>query len=104
MAAKDGPEIPVAGRRVWGIFLDLNRTRGGGMGPAPISYGEIEAWSLMRREPVRPFELDVIRALDEAFLKECAERVQDPNKPAVSSRPLSPQLFDALFGGVKSGR
>lgn len=59
---EDGPEIPMAGRRVWGIFLELNATRGAGMAPNPISFSEIEAYSRMRREPVRPFEVTMLRA------------------------------------------
>ena len=45
--------MPIAGRRVWGIFLELNATGGAGMAPNPISFSEIETWSRMRREPVR---------------------------------------------------
>lgn len=112
------PEVPPAGQRVWGIFLDLNATRGSnGFGPLPIAYSEIAAWSSLR-EPVRPFELDIIRALDEAMLKAATERAQDtgPSTLAadlkrmaarnVSTRKLTPGLFDAIFSGGKrkSGR
>jgi hypothetical protein len=41
----------------------------------------------MRREPVRPFELDMLRALDRAYL----EAAREPEKPAeqkVSARPF----------------
>jgi hypothetical protein len=109
------PEVPPAGQRVWGIFLDLNATRGSsGFGPLPIAYSEIESWSRLRREPVRSFELDIIRALDEAMLKAAdAERTQDPGPSTlsadlkrmaaqnVSTRKLTPELFDAIFAGGK---
>jgi hypothetical protein len=36
--AEDGQEIPMAGRRLWAIFTDLNATRASGMEPSPISY------------------------------------------------------------------
>jgi hypothetical protein len=94
---EDGPEVPIAGRRVWSIFLELNATRASGMGPSPISYGEIEAWSRLRREPVRPFEVTMLRALDRAYL-EAARADKDP-APKISKRPFSLKLFDALFGG-----
>lgn len=95
------PEVPPAGQRVWGIFLDLNATRGSnGFGPLPIAYSEIEAWSRLRREPVRPFEIDIIRALDEAMLK-AADAVANPDKPKVSERKVTPALFVALFGDGK---
>jgi hypothetical protein len=54
---------------VWGIFLELNATRTVGMAPNPISYAEIETYSRMRREPVRPFEVTILRALDAAYLE-----------------------------------
>ncbi|MDA9530330.1 hypothetical protein ACM42_18235 [Bradyrhizobium sp. CCBAU 25338] len=94
---EDGPEVPMAGRRVWSVFLDLTATRSVGMGPAPISFGEIEAWSRLNREPIRPFELTMLRALDAAFLKAAAERSEEGDKPAVSARPFSIELFDAWF-------
>jgi hypothetical protein len=39
---EDGPEVPIAGRRVWSIFLELDATRTVGMAADPISFGEIE--------------------------------------------------------------
>lgn len=91
-----GPSVPIAGRRVWSIFLDLNAARSVGFGPNPITYSEIEAWSRVRLEPVRPWELDIIRALDRAFLKASGEGGQ---KQEQSVRKMSPALFDAVFGG-----
>jgi len=60
----------------------------------PISNFEIEAWSRMQREPVRGFELDMLRALAGAYLE--AARGPDPAAPKMSARPFS--LFDAWFG------
>lgn len=96
---EDGPEVPMAGRRVWSVFLDLSATRGStGFGPAPITFGEIEAWSRLNREPIRPFELTMLRAMDAAFLKAAADRSDEPERPKVSARPFSMELFDAWFG------
>jgi hypothetical protein len=64
---EDGSEVPIAGRRVWSIFLELNATRTVGMAVNPI--GEIESWSRLRREPVRPFEVTMLRAPDAAYLR-----------------------------------
>lgn len=89
----DGPEIPWAGRRVWGLFVELNATRTPGMSTNPISYLEIESWSRMRREPVRPFELDMLRTLDAAYLKP-AEVVQEA-KPAPSFKAIAAVLRSA---------
>jgi len=93
--SEDGPEVPVAEQRVWSIFLELNATRTVGMAVNPISFGEIEAWSRLRREPVRPFELTMLRALDAAYL----EAAREPEPAKVSARPFSFELFDAMFDG-----
>lgn len=95
----DAPEMPAAGLRVWGIFLHLHATRGSnGFGANPISYQDIEAWSRLRREPVRPFELDIIRALDATWLEVAAIMAKEPDRPKVSSEKVTPQLFKRLFG------
>lgn len=55
--------------RLWGIFLALNAGRAAGMnGTNPISAVEMETWSRLHREPIRPFELDIIKALDRGML------------------------------------
>lgn len=87
----DGPDVPIAGQRVWSIFLELNRARTGGMGPNPIATGEIEAWSRMRREPVRPFEMTMLRAPGKMRRRPLGAAV-------TSARPMSVDLFDAVFG------
>lgn len=97
--SEDGPELPMAGRRAWDIFIQLSGARGStGSGPAPIAFSEIESWSRLRREPVRSFELDMLRALDSAFLRAASERAGKADEPQVSSRKLTPALFDAVFG------
>src|SRR6185312_3211151 len=54
-----GPEIPWAGQRFWQMFTALNKARGSaGFGPLPISYMEVEAYSRLAREPVRPVRID----------------------------------------------
>lgn len=97
----DGPEVPWAGRRIWSIFLDLNAARGSnGWGPNPVTHHEIEAWAWLRREPVRPWELDILRAMDAAYLEHATQHASKGQQTASqqsSSRPMSPALFDAVF-------
>lgn len=55
----------------------------------------------MRRQPVRPFEVDMVRALNAAYM-EAARAGQDGQAPpaaVVSSRPMTMELFDTLFWG-----
>jgi hypothetical protein len=90
----DGPEIPYAGLRVWGLFLRLHEQRGAAFGPCPISYTDMLSLARISGEAIRPWEAEIIRALDRAYL----EAVNKAEKPAeVSSRPMSVALFDAVF-------
>jgi hypothetical protein len=70
-----------------------------GLSRLPISLGGIEASSRLRREPVRPFALTMLRALDVAYLE--AARADKGPEPAakVSARPFSLALFDTWFPG-----
>lgn len=90
----DGPAIPYAGLRVWGLFLRLHEQRGAAFGPCPISYADMLALARISGEAIRPWEAEIIRALDRAYL-EAANRKEGSNE--VSSRPMSPALFDSVF-------
>jgi hypothetical protein len=57
------------------------------MAPTPISYGEIETRSRLRREPVRGFENDMLHALDAAYLEAVRAKQDEPNKPVVGAQP-----------------
>jgi hypothetical protein len=50
---------------------------------------------------VRPFELDILRALGAAF--PAAERKEEVDRPppVVSERPLTPALFKAVVMGQR---
>lgn len=95
----DGPEVPWSGTRIWGLFLRLHEGRGGGdFGPAPISYKAMEAFSAITGEPLRPWEVEIIRALDREWMKATAAASKTGTATEhVSSRPMSPALFDAMF-------
>lgn len=112
----DGPEVPWAGRRIWAIFIALNATRGsGGFGPLPISNLEIEAYARLNRETLRPWEREILRAMDVAYMQAVMNRGEpeqnggdnggsslfaDLKRMArnnVNKRPMTPQLFDAVF-------
>jgi hypothetical protein len=41
----------------------------------------MQAWSTMMREPTRPWEVAIIRALDGVFLKAAAERRRKASLP-----------------------
>lgn len=98
----DGPPIPWPGKRIWSIFLALNAARGSnGWGPNPITFQEIEAWSRLNREPVRPWELSILAAMDAAYMESANQRADKGQQSASqphSSAAIGPALFDAVFG------
>lgn len=59
-------------------------------------------WASMTSTTVRPAEWRILRAIDRAWLIACNEqaerdRIADANPNTVSERPMSPELWDAIF-------
>ena len=85
-------------------FRELNATRTWhNVGPNPISFAEIHAWSLANRWPLEPRHVSAIRTLDDAWLEHFFSRrskVQSGGKVLAprSDHAVSPALFDVLFG------
>lgn len=57
-------EFPDVLYDLWHWFLDLNAARGGGMGPAPITYLDLNAYASLHRLRFEGWELAAIRRLD----------------------------------------
>lgn len=58
---------------LWAWFIELRAASGSnGFGPNPVSHTEIASWAMLRRLPISPWEVGVIRRLDAAFREECA--------------------------------
>lgn len=96
-----GPEAPWASRRVWSVFLELNASRtGNGFGPNPISSAEIESYARIRREPIRSWELTILRALDAVYLKAAREMTRPATKPAPP--PTPPVTSDSIFAAFRA--
>lgn len=69
------PPIPTELRYLWSTFLSLSRARGNnGFGPNPLSFTEIEAWCRLMHIRLDPWEVDTLRAIDDAFLEVAAEQ------------------------------
>ncbi len=70
-----GPPLPPAGAYLWTWFNELNLARpSGGMGVAAITYPDIEAWCrLLRRKPA-PWEIDILKGIDGAFIRVMSQR------------------------------
>jgi hypothetical protein len=52
------------------MFNEIWATGGGtGFGPAPIPVAQIFAWSQLKRRRISPWESDMIRLLDQTYLR-----------------------------------
>lgn len=67
-------DVPDVLSHVWAWFWELNASRGGGMGPGPISFSEIDAWRrLTGADPTRE-EIAALREMDSTYLAAVAKR------------------------------
>lgn len=92
--------MPAGGEAAWSAFFDLSRTRGiTPVGPAAITYAEIDAHARLMRLPLEPRHVRAIVALDRAFLAHA--RGKEPGAtqvPDEARHGISPAAFDAVFG------
>lgn len=71
---EDEPELPpLEVAYLWGWFCELHAGRGGGLGPAPITWEAIASWATLTDRTPQPWEVDAIRQLDAAWLTAAAE-------------------------------
>ena len=69
-AALDHEPLPEAALDAWALWLDLHAGRtANGMGPSPLSWLDLDAWSRMRGRKPTFTELELIRTIDRAFLE-----------------------------------
>jgi hypothetical protein len=74
-ARPKGPVLPPDAVYLWNHFTLLHAARtGGGMGPNPITYAELDAYSRIAGAALVAWEVGAIRALDDAYLAAAAEK------------------------------
>ena len=104
------PEFPEAVAYLFDYFQELCWTRRPGYsGPLSLEYQEIEAWCRLTRRSLTQWEVRIIMVMDVAYILAIQEKqggeqtviAEDTEhkevKEPVYSRPLSPNLFDAMF-------
>lgn len=70
----DVPPFPDLVTHVWAAFLELHNGRTYGMsGPNPISYDTIYFWCCMTGIELTPWEISVIKDLDNEYIKAMGE-------------------------------
>lgn len=59
--------LPPLGESAWAAFWSIERTRQGGMGGAQaFTYAEIESWTRLADQPLAPWEVEAVVAMDGA--------------------------------------
>lgn len=66
---------------MWEWFWDLRKTTGSGFSsPNPITYTEIKNWAELKNITIYPYEVEIIRYLDEVFLTETMKDYEKTKK------------------------
>ena len=73
----DGPEMPPQAEHVWGWFQALCSGRGGGFGPAPLSWADMHGFFNLQGIEVRAWELSLLRVFDAAWFEVNREGKKD---------------------------
>ena len=64
------PDFPDAAENAWNSFHEINQGRtGNGFGSNPITWPDLQSWSELTGNIIRPWEVRLIRALDRTWLK-----------------------------------
>jgi len=55
---------------VWSAFVSLNSARTAGFsGPNPITYTELKAWKELTETPLKAWDIQAIKRLDQVFIR-----------------------------------
>lgn len=74
---ENAPKLPHEMRYLWRTFVSLHRARGSnGWGPSPITWSDLDAYCRLTGVALDPWEVEAIRALDEAFMESAAEQMK----------------------------
>lgn len=104
------PAVPEAGVLLWNLFMQISTSRTYHMaGPNPLSHAEIEAFCRLYRWPLQSHHLEVIRALDDAWLEHAYRKMEGgkgdgqqghtfDGRLYAAAQPMSAASFDAAFG------
>lgn len=99
----DTSRPPEAGLPLWNAFQGLSATRTyHAAGPNPIQPSEIAAWCLLHRLPLAPHHVEILLAMDQAWLDHAYAAAKAPQGVKVlapiSKTPITAGLMDAMLG------
>jgi hypothetical protein len=62
-------ELPALAGDVWGWYCELAGRRGGGFGPLPIGWSDLESWARIRGVALSGWDLECLAALEAAWFR-----------------------------------
>lgn len=78
-AQLETPPFPQAVEYLWRAWLRLRRRQAPGMaGPSPIGWVDFEAFCRLTGQRFHPWEVSILEALDDTYLKVTASEERDP--------------------------
>ena len=93
--------LPAGAEPLMEAFMALSQARSlGPVGPNPIAWEAVAAWSALMRVPLSPSHAEIIMAMDDVWMRRAYQRPPEGVKtlPPVSARPLTAELLDAVLG------
>jgi hypothetical protein len=66
--------LPDGCQLLWDSFIELHNSRGGGMGPSPIGWRDLQAWQEVRRVTLSTWEIDTLMMLDRVAMTTLNEK------------------------------
>ncbi|MEM1287119.1 MAG: hypothetical protein AAGH60_02080 [Pseudomonadota bacterium] len=96
---RNGVRVPEGGHLFWRFFQELSAARTmGPNGPNAIQFTEIEAWARLKRWPLEPHHIDLITAMDQAWVEAVyGEQAKHSQHAGRTVLPESPEALDAMF-------
>ncbi len=80
-AELDGPECPELLLHIWMDFMHLSRGRtSNGFGANPLTWTDIAEWQRLTRIDLSPWHVDLLVALDNAWMTEHARQLKPKDK------------------------
>jgi hypothetical protein len=68
------PEFPHEVAYLWRAYHRIRRRKGGGFGPAPIEWPDVDAFVRLSRFELAPWEIEIVEAIDDCFMIEQGRR------------------------------
>ena len=73
------PPLPPALDYLWRAFSRMRRRKGGGFGPQPLDYADIEAFQRLACFTFTPWEIGLLEDLDDLLMVDYSARQIDIN-------------------------